>query len=103
MVEILWPQSVIIRAVFYAGLVLLADVIVIAVASFLFGRSLLSYFTLLMLLEAAVLLFTGGFRKPSIVTPGLEPTSRRDWSLIMTGLFLLALSFLLAYPLSQLR
>jgi hypothetical protein len=96
------PQGNISKAVIYTALILLVDALGIAGASAVLSSNLVSYFTLLMLLEAAVLLFTGGFRKPQIVTSGLSPTSRRDWSLILTGLILLVLSFLLAYPLGRL-
>ena len=97
------PQSVPGKAAIYTALVLLADTLVIVAASLVLSRNVASYYTLLTLLEAAFLLFTGGFRQPQIVTPGLAPTSHRDWSLIVTGLFLLALSFLLAYPLGWLN
>jgi hypothetical protein len=94
------PKGVLAKAVVYTTLILLVDVLLIAVSSVILSQNMVSYYTLLTLLEAAVLLFTGGFRKPESVTPGLEPTLQRDWSLIITGLVVLALSFLLAYPLS---
>jgi hypothetical protein len=51
------------------------------------------------MLEAAVFLFTGGFRSPTVVpVEALKPDIKRDWSLLFTGLLLLAVSFLLAYP-----
>ncbi len=87
------------KGAFYSGAILIADAIAIGLVSLINGRNLLSYYTLLTLLEAAVLLFTGGFRKPWIVPAGLQPDLRRDWSLIITGLILLASSFVLAYPL----
>ncbi len=96
------PRRALGKAAVYTALVLLADTLVIGAASLVLSRNVASYFTLLMLLEAGVLLFTGGFRKPTIVIPGLAPTSQREWSLIMTGLFVLVLSFLLAYPLEWL-
>jgi len=89
--------------VVFTALILAADAIIIAGASYLLSRNLLSYYTLLMLLEAAVLLSTGAF-KPRTILPveSLKPDVKRDWSLILTGLFVLALSFVLAYPLSWL-
>jgi len=54
--------------VVFTALILAADAIIIAGASYLLSRNLLSYTTLLMLLEAAVLLSTGAF-KPRTILP----------------------------------
>jgi hypothetical protein len=88
---------------FYTAIILLVDAAGVGIFSFLAGRNLFSYYTLILLVEAAGFLFTGGFRKPAPLTPTIRAFnpefSNVDWSLVLTGIMLLASSFILAYPL----
>jgi hypothetical protein len=106
------------RSVTYVVLLLVADMIGMGLPSIFLGRYLYHYFTLLLLAEAGFLLLIGGaldftgsvtYRRLADRAGGGEKT----WSLghykekqvsaavfVLAGLVLLALSFVLAYPLN---
>ncbi len=79
-------------------MVLVANAIGIAVISLFAGQGYFSYYSLVTLLEAAALLFTGGFKVRTVLpVKALEPEIKRDWSLIVGGIVLLASSFASGY------
>jgi hypothetical protein len=106
------------KSVKYVVLLSLVDVVGLEIPSLFLGRHLLHYFTLVLLVEAGLLFLIGGtldftgslaFRRLADHASG----ARKAWNfghykkkqegiavLVLAGLILLALSFLLAYPLN---
>jgi hypothetical protein len=106
------------RSVTYVLLLLVADIIGMGLPSTFLGRHLLHYFTLLLLVEAGFLFLIGGvldftgslaYRRLADHASGAE----KSWSFgrykekqvdtavyVLAGIVLLALSFVLAYPLN---
>ncbi len=102
----------------YSGLVLLMDGAALGIDSLILSRNMFHFFTLMMLMESALLFLIGGavdvggsvsFRKLMNHVSKTE----RDWSTeghrnaqsraaptVLAGVILLVLSFALAYPLN---
>jgi hypothetical protein len=88
------------QGLLYAMIILVVDGLALGVAMLILGRNLWSYYTLLPLLEATPFLYAGYFKPRSIIpVEALKPQVTAEWSLITTGLILLAASFAFAYPL----
>jgi hypothetical protein len=102
----------------YAGIMLLSDTIGSAVGSIILWRNMFHYFTLFTLVEAAVFFLIGGavdiggslsFRRimdhvskkeGAWSTEAHRQAQSRAFPFVVTGIILLVLSFILAYPLN---
>ncbi len=106
------------KAFVYTALIVFADTLGLGADSTLLGKSLFHYFTMLTLAQAAILFVLGGafdvtgsLSFANIVdhltkthSPWSTETHRKAQSkavpFVVAGIFLLALSFALAYPLN---
>lgn len=106
------------KAALYSGLILISDAVGLGMDSLILGRNMFHYFTLLTLVEAALLFLIGGaldvggslsftkvmnyVGKTNTIwsADGHRRAQSKAAPIIVAGIFFLALSFALAYPLN---